>query len=77
MGDFQPISVNDFRSVHSTTHYRPGCDVHSRGRAGYSPLLKGSLGTNYFSHLLGVDRVLDEDINTLCCLDFSCETQVF
>ena len=65
MGDFQPISVNDFRSVHSTTHYRPGCDVHSRGRAGYSPLLKGSLGTNYFSHLLGVDRVLDEDINTL------------
>ena len=67
MGDFQQISVNDFRSVHSTTHYR----------AGYSHLLKGSLGTSYLSHLLGVGRILGEDINTVCCLDCSCETQVF
>ena len=77
MGDFQQIPVSDFRSVHPTPHYMPGCDMDSRGSSGYSRPLKGSLGTSYLCHLLGVDRVLDEDINTVCCLDFSCETQLF
>lgn len=69
IGEFQQVHVNDLETVHSAPHYQPGCDVDSRGRSGCSHPLKGRLGTNSLSRVLGVDKVLNG--GSIGCLDFS------
>lgn len=70
-----PASTCKWFQGYPLYHYGPSCGVDSRDRSGCSHPLKGRLGTALFSRLLGVDRILCED--TICCLDFSCETWMF